>query len=1207
MTGVQNPGRRAPRGKEASKTNSDNNLQTKISCSYQLIFLLESTSNCTKYIEIYKDAVNLNNVVGDNRTNSYNDAEDAIVIDRNQLVKSLGDGCTEKDETYRMLHDRAKIKLHSNGEIPVELMVRFVRQSIIVALKSLRHQWTVLDTEEQQPKMLNIILINFFDLTFIINFIIVEQKVDALIKLNCKTIAQVRHKFVSRKLKDERTVMDERIQRFWQNFHAELNNNPKVATVFKNVVVYSYESKYNAFYEPPDSEKIITMSRKYVMREMDRVQRFLANVKIEHEHFLNNTNSVYSLQSTNDDCTHLFESYNNHLSKVPDEVITVPVILDAMIEAISVPKNSRNHWVDICFDGLQNESEEGCMNYPVCVQYGNECGLTVKKHNLRFTNYLNSTAKVLHAKWKNVLWGSRPLVPLNIEAEYDRIIEEIKCQCAENTAGDDVDLQLCVLGLNRLRNNLDVFRGEIVDLSTLALTNRVAFQPKSFEPVCYATMLQILENESENFKRISHAYFEPEDVLLVIFYDSHGADASTRKRSSRITVPQWPIYIKDYFDYFYGKKKPKCYFATDATHPCSTYAEETEELRFGTDGQLTIAKRKWRFEKEYVSFVYKTKPYQIVRNVVVGDDVDDDDDRFIVYWRSSGTACYISKSRSNAIGCACRTVDGALTEIFSVNRPLLVRQSSPKSEQAVSSGQRETRRSYGNGYVVVEYADKKSVTHWASGSATLVDIPKTVSLRKTSFVASVARTPNGGGSSTMSASVKPASTLPAGDTPTKSVNSVKANKSRMKRVASVRKRNAEIADTSKNVKDDVAEVARRPYAAAEYSLNGTKKTLRYDDGTEISTYVQEVQRPEGLSDDWVFIAITRYEYVHPAYRTVTTDETNGAICVQGLVTRFRDGSLSLPVPGSSRNPAEEGRVHVSNDSVVAYGGGGRAIATFGWKCSESNLFEKRDVRGNVQMTVPASTYCPSSSGVNGESNFIGPARPNAQLAYYIVKRNMSGYRVLSTGEHDEFVEEMRGRADAVMVRETPEESVTVFDAGKTGDADRPTVAADTGTPAAGYEWLRVRVSDRATDRRTAVPKLMVSRTLRKANNCYGPVLNSLRNPLTWRPASTTTVRPARLVVRANLPRADAVCAMYATSTPARYSQERRRVPAGPPGPSLKRDRREQKELDAHEARMRSKRDDFLPYFQCDRYGPLRDYLTVNNLYFNTNITAGPRT
>ncbi|VVC25148.1 Hypothetical protein CINCED_3A012859 [Cinara cedri] len=1233
MTGDPNHNRRGgTRNKEVPKANittnsasardsGDDLLLMKIPCAYQLIFLLESASECSKYIEIYKEAVNLN--VDNNCARLYGDAGDravcnAIVIDHNQLVNSLSHQCTEKDERFRMLHERTKIELYTSGKISGKLMVQYVRQSIIVALESLRHKWTEFDTDKHayRPELLYIVMINFFDLEFIIEFIQIEQKVDAIVELKCKKIAQVRDKFVSRATKAEQAIVAEKIRQFWQNFHHGLNIDSKMASEFKNVVVYSYESKYNAHYEPPDIDKIVTMSRNYVMREMNRIQQFLLNVRIEYENCVKNANSIYSLQSTNEDFGHYYESYSNNLSKIPDEVLSVPVILDAMINAIS-PKNIADEWIDICSDGLKTESEEGCMNYPVCVQYGNECGLTVKKHNLRFTNYLDSTTNVLYAKWKKLLWGRRPLVPLETEAEYDRIIQAIKCQCEENTAGDDVDLQLCVLGLNRLRNNLDVFRGESIDLSTLGMMTRMTLEPKSLEPVCRVTLLQLLESESEKFKRMSYAYFVPEDVLLVIFYDFQVADSSTRKRLQRFTVPQWPVYIKDYFDYYHGKKKPISFYAVDANDLCSTYVEETEELRFGNDGQLTIAKRKWSFEKESMCLIYKTKRYEILRNV---DGGEDDDDRFIIHCSSTGSAYYVSKSRSNVIGCVYRATDGALNEIVSGSKPgnYLVRQSNPNAR--ASNGQLETCRSYdgniGNRKVVVEYADKKTVTHTTTGrgetpAAAAIGVlkPSASKMRKPSVVGAPTPPENSGTTSNNVTASPP--TSPPGSPQSavegstrKSVSNIKSTKSKMKRVASTRKRNSAVSiavsredKPLKTVQEDFSP----PYPPVEYSRDGTRKTLRFDDGTEISTYVQEVQRPEELSDDWVVMAVTGYEYVHPAYPSVTTDERDGAISVQGLFTRSSDGGLSLSIPGSSSDTAGVARVQVSKDSIVVYGGGDRVIATFGWKGSESNLFEKRDSRGNVQITVPDSTYSPFASGIDDVTSLIPPARFDAPFACFIVKRGISGFRVLGTDEHDKFVEEMRGRADAVLVRETPEEFTTVF------GADEPTVAV-TATPV-GYEWLKVRVPNR-DDRGTAVPKLLVCRTLRRANNNYGPVLTCLRNPPTLQHlqrrsgCTTAVVRPPRLVVRSNFPRADAVCAMYATGT-SRYGQERSDVKAVLAGPSVKRDRREQKQRDAQEARMRSKRNEFIPYFQCDRYGPLRDYLIVNNLSYNKNMT-GPR-
>lgn len=683
-----NPSRRQPKGKSVQKPspvyNNGNNvpstpsprqiqihhhhdpLASIVSCPYRIIFLMESRSNNTKYIDIYKDAVNHSTTV--EHHNQFN----VFFIDHNQLIGTLDYKCVENDDTYRALHERVKTYLLNNGHISPSLMLQLVRHSIALALESVQQKWNksinsihdAAASSHFQPAMTSIFLTNFFDLAFITYMIGAKVKVEAIVKLNCKKIAQVRDKFVSKAAMAKQSIIDEKILKFWHDLYDRLNT-PKGSSMFKDVVMYSHESRYNSYYEPLNFDKIVTMSRRYTIQEMTKVQHVLLDVETEHQNYVTSTNPTYSLD-VNHDYMYYYELYSQHLSKLPEEVVSVPVILDAIIKTID-PEQLTSEHVDFLFDALKFEDDGGCINYNVCIQYGNDCALAVKKHNLRFTNYLQSVVKVLKTRWKKSLWGLRPLLPLSTEVEYDRIISNIKSQCQHAVSSNDVDIQLCVLGLNRLQSNLDVFRGEKIGLPVLRTKMPLSFRPELVEPADCATMVQMLEKESENYKNISYVYFEPEDVVLVGFYDFPDV-TPTRTSSFSFNMPQRPLYAKDYFKYFYNKKIPQCFYAIEMPHQsCLTYREETEEMRFANDDcSLIVARRKWRFEPNTVCLVYKSKRYEIIRHVtnnqqkafagVDDNDEDEDCDRFRIF-SPGNMEFYIDKSSRGYVGFSGKTSD----------------------------------------------------------------------------------------------------------------------------------------------------------------------------------------------------------------------------------------------------------------------------------------------------------------------------------------------------------------------------------------------------------------------------------------------------------------------------------------------------------------------------------------------------------------------
>lgn len=159
---------------------------------------------------------------------------------------------------------------------------------------------------------------------------------------------------------------------------------------------------------------------------------------------------------------------------------------------------------------------------------------------------------------------------------------------------------------------------------------------------------------------------------------------------------------------------------------------------------------------------------------------------------------------------------------------------------------------------------------------------------------------------------------------------------------------------------------------------------------------------------------------------------------------------------------------------------------------------------------------------------------------------------------------------------------------------------------AGFEWLKVVFGKKP---KTIVPDhrlRFVSRAFCKCNTNYELVSKALRQIASQDVNATlrSVLQPAtKLVVRVNVPNSEAVKAMYARGTfkyfPARdksLAETRSRTKIAW---LEKRTRQRANECDALEARLRMKRNDFIPYFHCNSYEPLKNYFAVNNLSYYT--------
>jgi len=1212
---------------DSNKTNDD--LESGLLCPYQLIFLMETTLNSTKYIDVYKDAVEGMHRIEDQACN-------VVVIDHNRLVESLDNICTEQDEHYRSVHDRAKRYFHNNSRVSTKLMVLLVRQTIIVNLESMRQKWNF-DTEPYtfQPAVVNIILTNFIDLEFITEFIASKIKVDAIVELSCGEIAQTREKFVSRAFRAKQSMADKTIQTFWRNFHDWLDTADG-ASVFKNVVVYQYKSKYNADYEPPNVDKMLVAARRYVIHEMHKVLLFVYNVRAEYEKYTRIDNPVYALPVNDDDSMvqHYYESYTKHLKAYPEDAIELPTILDAMVKAaIAGPvQQPTERWVDAFFGALKDNSDEGCMVYPACVQYGNKFGLVAKKHDLRHTDYFDSAVNVLNVRWRKSLWGSHPLPPSDVEAEHDRAIAHIKRKCEHRTSGDDVDVQLCALALNRLRSNLDVYRGEPIGLPGLGMTN-VKFRPELIEPAGCATMVQMLQKESENYRRMSHAYFEPEDVVVVGFYDCQKV-LQTRKSSFRFNVPQRPVFAKDYFDLHYGKRTPKCFYTMDTTAAASgmslTYTEEMEEIRFKDDDFLRISKRKWRFEPSTVSLVYKSGHYEIVKHVKSadddhrgGEDEDDDDDDddhakddedwLRVYNNDAGLEYYVGKSRKNVIRCIGRTSwaggsgDGCTVEMISGNDPgygmlqQLNRRRNDVNGAKVNAAEVEVCRFYGNGRVVVEYADRTKVTYWSSGK-----IQRPSRFARTPPESSKSST---GRTRASTISNDSAESVPAKIETSKSV-SIKAKKSQARKTTKsvigmgkspsrMRRKKSTISPsaTGENNKnnDPLQDPRIRRHAdyVERFSEDGATRTVEFADGTCI-VGATNVRRSSTV--------VPPYEYIHPAYHTVTEDQ-DGMFNVTGVCTMSR-GLAGGPV--GLRLTDRSVRIDATTDAVYVYrsddDGDERLTATFGWNGSEF-LFEKR-VNATRVVTVPRKRQLGDNLvlGMTG-TTAVTTEEAASTSECFVIRRGMSGFRTLDNHRYERFADGVRGRQHTA-VRESPRvRTVTVF-AAHDVYLEKPWA---TGLPAMAigeqYAWLRP-FSDKVTasdDERVPTTMQLTSRSFRKVNIDYSPVIEALklqRDTGSDSPA-TVDVLPGKLRVRVYVPDVDALRKMYAPGDSRNLKSSSRRDSAAAHDQRLsaKLAYLKQEGCDALEARLLMRQDRFVPFFHADDFGPLSTHLKANGLCY----------
>lgn len=399
---ITNPSRRHVVRKHVTKTNDtttsnidDGGSEPRTPVPCQTIFLLESTANGTKYIDIYKDALNRRRA-----DDGLGECHNTIVVDRDRIVRSVADDrCLEKNGTYQRLHEQAKRCLSEKGRISTELVVQLVRRTIVVALSRL--------TTCRSGAAANVMLTNFFDLPFIVDFVGTARndntvRVDAIVELSCGEIARVRDKFVSEACRAAGRGAEIR-KEFWRDFRAALDADERVASVFKDVGVYTCESGYRADLEPPDANRIVRAAREHVLREMDDLQRFVSRARADYETFFaanNGLPTVYPLHINDDDDNGLlYGSYGERLADYPDGAMTVPVILDAMLKAIdgkpadAKEEEQQQPWMDVNFDKLKHElaaAGEGCMTYPVCVPHADECGVTVKKYKLRRTDYSTS-------------------------------------------------------------------------------------------------------------------------------------------------------------------------------------------------------------------------------------------------------------------------------------------------------------------------------------------------------------------------------------------------------------------------------------------------------------------------------------------------------------------------------------------------------------------------------------------------------------------------------------------------------------------------------------------------------------------------------------------------------------------------------------------------------------------------------------------------
>lgn len=1167
--------------------------------------MIESAPAGTRYVDVYRDA--MEHGVGGRDTG-------VILVDHDRLVGSLADNCAVDDEPYQSLHRRARAQMqHNNGQVTVKLMVQLVRQAIVVARgAAARHAGDAAD----------VVLTGFFDLSFMTGFSGAGFKTTAVVELSCGKIRSVREKFESRATVARRAVTAAAIRRFWTGFREALDTADGAAA-FQDVVVYRHECQYDARREPLDCERIIAGSAEFVLRDVASVWRLVSDVSAECEKFtVGRWPRTYALVDVNDAESALRSdrAYGDRMARFPDAAVTVALVVDAILRAIDPDRLGRD-WVDDYFDALTDDGDRGCADSPACVQYGDGCGLAAKRHKLQRTDYARSAVNVMRARWKRSLWGRRPLLTPRVEAEYGDAVAAIKRRLGRNNDDDGVDAQLCILGLNRLQGNLDVFRGEPIELYGLGVTD-VTFRPTVIEPVGCTTMVQMLDKQATTYRRMGHAYFEPEDMVLVGFYDFHPM-ATTLRSSFDAVIPQRPVGVRDYFDFFHGKRPPKCFYAmatTASLSPMMMYHENTDEKCFKNGDILTMAQRKWRFEPGVVCLTYKSERYEIIRHVV--DDDRDGSDRLRIYTGSGGEYC-VDKSCEGVIGFTGTVPDGGRLDVFTQNSGRAVCLLRQPGVGVAGRDTVEMSRLCGDGCVTIEFADQCQIRYSAVGGVTEKDALGTRVLHGRS---------KGGkmrGIKSQSENRKNRVTRsPVESRKSRVLNSSSVSRRSSKNVAAMkspvtkskatptRDSNSETGTDSENALKPESDMTA---VVVENSRDGTRRTVTFADGTTITTNFRRAQRGKpraALAHE--LLDVTSYEYAHPAYLTVTDDRDAGTISVFDVVTRSEDGALQLP-----RWPKDPGCVEITAAAIVVRDGAESCtepVATFGWTatgdridCVNESLFEKRDGRRHVSAIARRHPGKPHREVMviddDREASVAGVADSVSILprpaAYFIVKRGMSGFAVPGPRRYHRFVEDIRGRRGTA-INEQGREIVALF---VHGDVDRNLGAesdASTATASARhFAWLHpsfarefpgpVGTTTAADGIETLLADLrksdgrlqLVSRAFRKVDVDYGPVLDALRRLDYARPLPTARLPVVRMRARAYVPDLDDVKAAYVTVSPVArvdvmaavvQSEERER----------RRARLRASVGHAHQALSRLASNSFIPYFHRDSYEPLRD-------------------
>lgn len=976
-----------------------------------------------------------------------------------------------------------------------------------------------------------VVLINFFDVQTVVE--VLRGHAAALVRLECGAICQVRDEFAPNAVARDREAA---MLRFWHELDAASS-----AAVFKHLIVYPFRSTYNVRVEPPDLDAIVHRCRAHVACEMAAVLDAVHAVRAAYEQYVTHDPVVvYSLRAAvTESPVPLYKLYAARLAGRPASTVTVAVIVDALVHAIQDATTPLPpEWEDVYVARLRDDDRDRHSDDRApCAQYGDECNLVARKLSLCDTDFARPVVDVLNARWQRTVWGSRPCRPAVVQTAYDATIAAIERRC-KNT-----DLRLCALALNLLRGHLDEYRGQTVRLRTLlqtVTTDAAAFKPEFVESLSRAAMLQTLEKQSERYARVGYAYFEPEDVMLVGFYDFPQDGPSTRKRQFDFVVPQRPVYARDYFDYIYGKKKPDCVYAMDAPL-WSTYTEQTEDVRLGNGDRLTVSRRKWKYEPETVSLLYQSKSYEIVRHMTV----DGYDNGFRIY-TDRGEQFHVDKVRGR-VEVELRTVDG--TEI--VCHP------DDFTQRSATVG--ESYRRYGNGCVVVGLADDVTVTYWSSGRVETMQ-------------------PKRSGSSVVSSGTGRPRGAVAGPKKPNAIQRSSTNSEIIIRSKSTRQRGSSkgsVEMTSNEILGNVT--AKEAYRAAiryEYSRDGTIAVVWFADGTEIATHVCEVS-PDARLPDWTRFEVAERQYRHPAYRTVT-ETASGNLGVPGLVQRFPDDGRCRMLWRSESHDRIEAAGHGVD---VRYVDNETPSATFRW-AGEHVLFETRDGRTAVRRHETAVAL----------SDGYRPLPPDSTL--FVVKRDMSGFAMVERVGYEEFTRDVSGGRGAV-THECGRRIVTVF-------GPRDEAAADESRAERGRRYVWFGIHDRKQQEPT-IPKPLTCRTLNKLDADHGAVMDALREVM----ASSSSLPPPperiapQLVVNVNAPTADEVRAMYERGSDWRVDLYAaapfvRSMVRGAIDLVVKRTRRAIVHRHALEAWRRINDNSFIPYFQSDRYEPLRKRLLAVN-------------